>query len=161
MSAVTSLPPRETIGGFEEGISRAELGAVHWVVANPQAVPPGATMAADHRVSSLMWGLAGVHATWDYTPVTYHSEDATDALEELAAAQVPAEGRARVDYVFLSPQIEEGVTLVQWENSRPMTQAAIDKFDHHAAFQRIYEQDGVRIYRVDWAIVEQARAPLP
>lgn len=148
VSAAFSLPPRETLGGFEEGMTRAELEAVRWADAN---IPDASTIAADHRLSSLLFGLAGLHPTWDYTPVTYHSENALEALRELASARVPPrDGDARVDHVILSPPLEEGVTLVQWETSEPMSPDAIAKFEDERYFERLYEEDGVRIYRVRW-----------
>lgn len=148
VSAVFSLPPRETLGGFEEAMSREELAAVRWADAN---LPDDSTIAADHRLSSLLFGIAGLHPTWDYTPRTYHSETVRGALDELAAARVPPrDGLDRIDYVILSPAIEEGVTLVQWETSEPMSEAAIAKFDDPEAFERVYDVDDVRIYRVRW-----------
>ncbi|HET6405255.1 MAG TPA: hypothetical protein VFH78_11460 [Candidatus Thermoplasmatota archaeon] len=157
-SAVLSLPPRETIGGFEEGISVAELSAVRWARDN---LPPNSTIAGDHRLSSLLFGLAGMHPTWDYTPVTYHAETPEEALEELAAARVPPrDGNARIDYVILSPEIEAGVTLLQWETSRPMSPAAIAKFEDERYFEKVYDEDGVRIYRVRWDAVAPDAAPL-
>lgn len=148
VSAAFSLPPRETIGGFEEGMSVAELEAVRWAGHN---LPVNSTIAADHRLSSLLFGLAHLHATWDYTPVTYHSETPAEALRELQSARVPPrDGNARIDYVMLSPAIEEGVTLLQWETSRPMSAAAIAKFEDATYFERVYDEGGVRIYRVKW-----------
>jgi hypothetical protein len=159
VSSVLSLPPRETLGGFEEGIGHNEVAMVEWIAGNPQVVPPGSTMAADHRVSSLLWGLAGIHATWDYTPRTYHSEDPAEVFAELRALDIPANDSARIDYVFLSPQIEEGVTLLQWENSAPMTEAAVAKFSDGRYFELVHEQDGVRLFRVRWENDPAATAP--
>lgn len=148
ITAATSLPPRETIGGFEEGMTVAELEAVRWTRSN---VPLESTFAADHRLSSLLFGIAGMHPTWDYTPRTYHSENVSDALAELASVHVPPrDGDARVDYVILSPPIEEGVTLLQWETSRPMSEPAIAKFEDPTYFEKIYDERDVRIYRVRW-----------
>ena len=148
VSAIFSLPPRETLGGFEEGMSVAELEGVRWARDN---LPANSTIAADHRLSSLLFGIAGLHATWDYTPITYHTNDSLEALRELRAARVPPrDGEARVDYVMLSPAIEKGVTLVQWETSRPMSEAAIAKFDDTTYFERLYAEEDVRIYRVKW-----------
>jgi hypothetical protein len=148
-SAAMSLPPRETIGGFEEATYDEELKAIEWARDHPDIIPPGSAIAADHRISSLLWGMAGLNATWDYTPRTYHSESADDALAELRDAHVPAMGHARVDYVFLSPAIERGVTLLQWETSTPMSEKAIAKFDD-PRFEKVYDADAVRIYRVLW-----------
>ncbi|HEX2021478.1 MAG TPA: hypothetical protein VHH36_02110 [Candidatus Thermoplasmatota archaeon] len=155
VGAVFSLPPREVIGGFEEGVQPEELALVEWTRDN---LPPGTTVAADHRVSSLLFGVAGMDATWDYTPRAYHAEDAGEALDELAAARVPARGGpARVDYVFLSPPIEAGVTLLQWEQSAPMSPEAIAKFDAPGApFERVHEEGGARLYRVKWETVGEA-----
>lgn len=152
LSLALSFPPREVLGGFEEGVGEDELAAVEWAATHHDIIPKNATIAADHRVSSLLWGIAGLHPTWDYTPRTYHSENASDVLDELRAAKVPANGTrpTRVDYVLLSPEIEEGVTLLQWENSVPMSQKAIAKFNDTTRFTRVYDQDGVRIYRVNW-----------
>lgn len=148
VSAALSLPPRETLGGFEEGITADEVDAVRWARNN---LPPGSTFAADHRVSSLLFGMAAMHPTWDYTPITYHAEDPLPALRELSSAHVPPrDGETRVDHVLLSPQIEEGVTLTQWETSRPMSEAAIAKFEDARFFEKLYDEDDVRIYRVKW-----------
>lgn len=164
VSAIASNPPREVLGGFEEGISDAELEAVRWAAAHHDVIPANATIAADHRVSSLLWGLADLHATWDYTPRTYHAENLSDVADELSAAQVPAEGHARVDYVFLSPEIERGVTLLQWENSAPMSAAAVAKFRNATAFTPVYDEGGVAIFRVNWdalALTSSDRAAEP
>lgn len=150
LSAVLSLPPREVIGGFEEGITTQEMDAVYWIAANPAIVPPNATIAADHRVSSMLFGVAGVRPTWDSTFTTYHTENASEALAELSNVYVPGRGDVRVDHVFLSPAIEKGVTLVQWENSIPMSGAATAKFEDATLFEKVYDEDGVRIYRVRW-----------
>ncbi|HWH08457.1 MAG TPA: hypothetical protein VNX21_04600, partial [Candidatus Thermoplasmatota archaeon] len=82
---------------------------------------------------------------------TYHGETPAEVLLELQDAKVPARGYARVDYVFLSPEIEAGVTLLQWENARPMSRAAIEKFDYDTLFEKVYDAHGVRIYRILWA----------
>ena len=150
VSALLSLPPRETIGGFEEGMTRAEMDAVEWVRDHPEAIPAGSTIAADHRLSSLLWGVAGARPTWDYTPRTYHAEDASEVFDELRALDIPSGDAQRIDYVILSPEIEKGVTLLQWENSRPMSEEAIAKFEDPDLFEKLYDEQGVRVYRVRW-----------
>lgn len=150
VAGIMSNPPREVLGGFEEGIYEEELAAVEWLAAHHDVVPAGSTIAADHRVSSLLFGLADLHATWDYTPDTYHAENVSAVRAELANAQVPAEGHARVDYVFLSPAIERGVTLLQWENSAPMSAAAIEKFQNATYFTPVYDEGGVHVWRINW-----------
>jgi hypothetical protein len=150
VSLVLAFPPREVLGGFQEGVSDQELDAVRWVADHHDVIPRNATIAADHRISSLLWGLADVDPTWDYTPRTYHGENASDAYGELRDAKVPALGTARVDYVFLSPEIEEGVTLDQFSNSAPMSEKAIAKFGDARAFEPVYDEEGVAIYRVNW-----------
>lgn len=148
--AAMSYPPREAVGGFEEAITAPEVEAVRWT---EDGLPPASTIAADHRVSSLLFGLAGHRATWDYTYWTYHAESWEPVFDELAALDIPSGEGVRVDYVFLSPPIREGVTLVQWENSKPMTDAAWNKFftdtEH---FEHVYadDADDVHVFRVRW-----------
>ncbi|HUR70045.1 MAG TPA: hypothetical protein VM370_12440 [Candidatus Thermoplasmatota archaeon] len=151
VSSVLSLPPRETLGGFEEGMTRAELEGVRWA---GDHLPRDSTIAADHRLSSLLFGLAHLAPTWDYAPDTYHSDDPIVALRELSSAHVPSKGEhVRVDHVMVTPGIEEGVTLLQWENSAPMTEAAIVKFEDARYFETLYDENDVRIYRVKWESV--------
>jgi hypothetical protein len=150
VSAIASNPPREVFGGFEEGITAPELDAVQWAASHHDIIPAGSTIAADHRVSSLLWGLADLRATWDYTPRTYHGENVSDVKAELADLRIPAAPHARIDYVLLSPPIEQGVTLTQWVNSAPMSPAAVAKFSNATAFEKVYDDQGVRIYRVNW-----------
>jgi hypothetical protein len=150
VAALASNPPREVFGGFEEGISDAELEAAQWAASHHDVIPQNATIAADHRVSSLLWGLAGLHPTWDYTPQTYHAGNVSAVKAELADLRIPSDPHARIDYVLLSPEIEQGVTLTQWENSAPMSPAAIAKFSNATAFQKVYDVQDVRIYRVNW-----------
>ncbi|MEA3201651.1 MAG: hypothetical protein QOE90_3079 [Thermoplasmata archaeon] len=158
VSAALSNPPREVLGGFEEGISADELTAVQWMADHHDIIPAGSTIAADHRVSSLLWGLADLDATWDYTPQTYHADNLSAVRAELSDAQIPALGHAhgRVDYVFLSPQIEQGVTLLQWENSAPMSPAAVAKFDNSTLFSPVYNESGVQVFRINWTAFGQA-----
>jgi len=157
VAGVMSNPPREVLGGFEEGVYDEELAAVEWLAAHHDVVPAGSTIAADHRVSSLLWGVADLHATWDYTPRTYHSDNVSDVADELRDAPVPAEGKARVDYVMLSPAIEQGVTLLQWENSAPMSAAAIAKFDDARFFTPVYAEEGVHVWKLNWTALDAAR----
>jgi len=151
-SALGSNPPRETIGGFEEGMSAAEMEAVQWA---RDALPKGSHFAADHRISSVLFGFAGMNATWDTAGFAY--QDRPFNATEYEQGAFP-EGVARIDYVFVSPEIEKGVTLYQWEPSTPMTPGAIAKF-RCPPFETVYDRDGVRIYRVDWEAVRSG-APL-
>jgi len=151
VSAVFSQPTRDAMGGFEEAITRDEYAAVLFVRDNPELFPAGSTFAADHRISSLLWGVAGMNATWDFTPRTYHSEHVAEVLEELASLDIPSGDGQRIDHVFVSPVIEAGVALLQWEPSTPMSAAAIAKFDDAEHFEVVYDVADVRIYRVNWS----------
>ncbi len=145
-----AYPPRAAIGGFEEAMTQAELDGVRWADAN---LPDGTTIAADHRVSSLLFGFAGLAATWDFTPRTYHAESWEDVFDELAALNISAGVGRRIDYVLLSPAIREGVTLVQWEPSLPMSDRAWRKFlDDPEHFEIVYVDASSDVYvlRVRW-----------
>ncbi|MHB8606643.1 MAG: hypothetical protein ACYDCK_15475, partial [Thermoplasmatota archaeon] len=153
-NAATANPPREAIAGFEEGVTHDEYTAILWA---RDHLPADSTIAADHRVSSLLFGVAHLAASWDYTNATYHATSWPPVAAELAALDIPGHPHARIDYVFLSPEIRKGVILVQWENALPMSDAAYAKFFTDTThFTKVCGDglgdctNGVYIFRVNW-----------
>jgi hypothetical protein len=146
LNAAIVYPPQEALMGFQEGVTEGEWNAVLWAKDN---VPPDSTIAADHRLSSLLFGVARLAPTWDYTQVTYSSENSTAALHELSRLDIPA-GSKRIDYVVLSETMKRGVALLQWEPARPMSTKAVGKFYASDAFIPIYTEGDTVIFQVDW-----------
>ena len=144
ITAVTSQPSRELLGGFEEGTQDLEMDGVLWC---REEIPVRGTMvASDHRMSSMLFGFAGLNGTWDSAYHTFHSGQDQALASELESVDAPA-GEQRIDYVFLDDPIKEGVALEQWENAEPMSDEAIDKFEE-PPFQKIFESNGVEVYFV-------------
>ena len=106
----------------------------------------GATVASDHRMSSMIFGFGDLNATWDAGENTLHGETYDEFQEEVASLKVPS-GTKPINYVLLDDDIKEGAALLQWENARPMSQKAKDKFQKWP-FIKLYEADGVEIYGI-------------
>jgi hypothetical protein len=140
MCAVTAYPPREMMGGFEEGISFDEMDGVAWLRENGR---PAVLVATDHRLSSMTFGFAGLNASWDDARDTLHG-NLSEARLEMAGLEAPS-GLHRVDLVLLSPSIESGAALTQWETARPLGGEALAKFSSEA-FLKVYESNGVRAF---------------
>ncbi|MHB8584498.1 MAG: ArnT family glycosyltransferase [Thermoplasmatota archaeon] len=154
LGVASSQPPRETVAGFEEGTTAQELAAVQWAGTH---LPPGAMVAADHRISSLMFGIAHRNATFDQAFETYHSDSLRKTFSEMSNLSTVEQPNARIDYVFLSPIIRQGVILVQWENSAPMSTAAQAKFDNQTFFTPRYgnpnDPSQVSIVEANWTAI--------
>ncbi|MBI4392846.1 MAG: hypothetical protein HY556_03480 [Euryarchaeota archaeon] len=146
LNAAIAYPPQEALIGFQEGVTQGEWDAVLWAKDN---IRLGTAMVADHRVSSLLFGIAHMNASWDAAKVTYATENTTEALNELRSLDIPA-GKMRIDYVVLSDTMKKGVALVQWEPAKAMSPAAVRKFYEEAAFDVVYAQGDTTIFMVDW-----------
>lgn len=143
LAGVTAFPSKGLLGGFEEGTVSEEVDGLVWCSDN---IPARGTMVAtDHRMSSMLFGFAGLNGTWDSATETLHG-DLDDARDELRSVKAPA-GDERIDYVLLSDPIREGVALVQWENAEPMSKGSLQKFED-LPFQRIYDSNGVVVFFV-------------
>jgi hypothetical protein len=103
-------------------------------------------VATDHRMSSMVFGVAHFNATWDDAYDTLHG-NLTEARAEMAGLDTPS-GHHSVSMVLLDPAIENGVALKQWETARPMSDAAKAKFSS-PVFIKVYEASQVKDYFVD------------
>jgi 4-amino-4-deoxy-L-arabinose transferase-like glycosyltransferase len=143
LTAFSAYPPKDIMGGFQEGTSEADMQGVLWAGEN---LPSDSTVASDHRMSSMIFGFGGLNATWDAAERTLHGEDYQDFRDEIRSLEVPS-GTKSIDYVLLDDDIREGAALLQWENARPMSQKAQEKFERWP-FVKLYEADGVQIYGI-------------
>jgi energy-converting hydrogenase Eha subunit A len=147
LSAATAYPPTEIVGGFEEGTNADEMDSVHWLRTGEGNAE---LLASDHRMSSTVWGFAGINTSWDDAKLTLHG-NLEEARGEMRGLQTPT-GLHRVELVLLDPTIESGVALEQWETAKPILGAAKEKFSD-PLFIKEYESNGVVIYRVDGALL--------
>lgn len=153
-----AYPPPDILAGFQEGTSPAEMEAVRWARDHVH-LAPDAVVAADHRLSSMLFGFAGLNASWEYAPLTFHAASFEEARDEMRAVDSPS-GVKRVDYVLLSQPMREGLALLQWEPARPLSPEAQAKFER-APFVPACRSPEVVVYRVAWDPVEAAREVPP
>lgn len=147
-NAAAAYPPPSVLAGFTEGTTRGEMAAVRWA-GEHVALAPDAVIAADHRMSSMLFGYAGLNATWEYAPRTFEAPSFDEARAEMLAVHAPS-GVKRVDYVFLSRAMREHLALAQWDAAQPLSPAAQAKFDADPHYQAACRGDEVTIYRVVW-----------
>jgi len=153
LAPFSCYPPTNVLGGFEEGTDYRDMEAVFWVKENL----PGAAIASDHRMSSMLFGFADTSPTWEYAPIIFHSslDEFNESKGELLNCSIPS-GEKRIDYVFLDKTMKEkGVALTQYENAEPMSKESIQKFDNEP-FVKIYDNGYVQIYRIDWHQVDSS-----
>lgn len=147
-NAAIAYPPPSILAGFQEGTTAEEFAAVQWARQHVR-LGPDAVIAADHRLSSVLFGYAGLNATWEYAPLTFHAASFEEARAEMAAVNAPS-GAKRVDAVFLADSMREGLALLQWEPARPLSPAAQDKFEQDPRYVPLCRSPTVVIYAVDW-----------
>lgn len=155
-NAGTAYPSPAILAGFQEGTTEAELDAVAWARGHI-TLERDALVAADHRMSSILFGLAGLNATWEFAPLTFHAASFEEARAEMLAVPAPS-GAKRVDYVFLSDPMREGLALEPWEPARPLSLEAQAKFETDPHYLPVCADQAVVIYRVDWNL--EAARPL-
>jgi hypothetical protein len=150
---VTSFPPKDLLGGFQEGTDDRELAATIWLsggLPSPGADPgdSGAgAVATDHRLSSIAFGIGGQMATWDYAHHTLHSPLDEATVRELQKVETPP-GFRPVVAVLVSEDVRAGVALLQWEPAKPIGEEAWEKFQS-PPFWRLYDGGTAWVYGVE------------
>ncbi|MDI6916624.1 MAG: hypothetical protein QMC80_02370 [Thermoplasmatales archaeon] len=151
LAPFSCYPSTNVLGGFEEGTDCKDMEAVFWVKENL----PGAAIASDHRMSSMLFGFADTFPTWEYAPTVFHSSSFNESKDELLNCRTPS-GEKRIDYVFIDKTMKEkGVALTQYENAEPMSTQSIEKFNH-APFVKIYDNGYAQVYRINWYQVDSS-----
>ena len=141
--ATLAYPPLGALSGFEEGTTENELALCFWA---DEHLEDDATVASDHRMSSMVFGFAQLNSSWEYAPNTLHGESLDDFQDEVTKVSVPA-GHKRLDYILLSDAIKSGVTLKQWDTAEPMSEDAIQKFKTDP-FIKIFDNGEAQLYRI-------------
>lgn len=143
--AALAYPPKGLLSGFQEGTNEPELEGCYWL---RESVEDDAVVASDHRLSSMAFGFGGANATWENAPKTLQSENLDEIAGELNATKTPS-GKKAINYVLLSQELKDGVTLAQWVTVEPMSDEAYDKFQTYP-FYKVFDNGDVEIYLVDW-----------
>ncbi len=154
----TAYPPKEVMGGFQEGTDQHELEASIWLRgglprpgAHPEDRASGA-VATDHRMSSMSYGIGEQMATWDQAGgVLYGGRDPA-TLEALGSVETP-NGDRPVTVVLLSEDFRTGAALSQFTTAEPIEGEAWDKF-FEPPFVRLYDGGDVWVMGVPQDIDE-------
>jgi len=154
-AALTAYPPPELFGGFQEGTNPRELDLVLWArdglegPHDPTEVGP--RTVTDHRLSSMLFGLAGATPTWDLAGGLLHSEVLKGGQDELRV-KTPEAGSGPAAYVALSDEVRDHAALAQWEVAEGLSEPAQAKFEQ-APFVRLYDNGRTQVYIVDnWLV---------
>lgn len=140
-------PPASDLGGFQEGLTHGDAALWMWIGI---AEPPNATVASDHRLSSMIFGVDGNPATWVTTPVLFTgtATEAAQATAELVASGVPNPALPRpIDLVVVDSVMYSGVALSPSNLAVPLSSAAIAWFGT-VPFLPIYENGPEVVYLV-------------
>jgi hypothetical protein len=145
-NAAIAYPPQADFGGFQEGLTRGDASLWMWAGI---ALPPGATVASDHRLSSFLFGFDGLRATWVTTPALFTGSNWSAAWAELNDSGVPNPALpAPIQYVAIDGVMYAGVALSPSGLALPLSAAAIGWFGE-AGFVPVYENGPVVVYLVD------------
>ena len=136
--AHSGYPPREVIANFQEGTVYEEMQGVYWV--REYRGDLGGTVATDHRISSMLFGMGETLGTWDSAPRTIHEENITHAREEIE--------REGIRGVFMTREVRKGAAMLQWENAEPVSDTALAKFEE-PPFLRVMDSGFVQVYWMD------------
>ncbi len=144
-NAVVAYPPRDLMGGWEEGMKPEAVSLALWTGEHTDGL-----VAADHRISTMLFGFGRVDATWDRVTLIFHAEDFDEAREELESVDSPS-GRRRAAYVAFDGDTVAGVTLYPWDAAEPMSDEAVEKFKT-TPFQKMYDDGHSSLFLINWGL---------
>ncbi len=149
-NAAIVYPPQRDFGGFEEGLTKGDAGLWMWIGI---AEPSNATVASDHRLSSMIFGLDHNPATWVTTPALFVGTNESAAIAELRSSGVPNPAAPRpIDLVVVDSVMYVGVALNPSQPALPLSPQAIAWFEL-PAFVLLYENGLDVVYLVDGALL--------
>ena len=143
-NAAIVYPPQNDFGGFEEGLTRGDAALWMWVGV---AVPSTWTVATDHRLSSMIFGVDGNPATWFTTPELFTGSNWSRAASELRSSGTPYTDRP-IDLVAVDPVMYTGVALDPSKEAAPLSANALAWFSE-LPFIVLYENGQYVVYLVD------------
>ncbi|MFQ5909520.1 MAG: hypothetical protein ACE5IJ_02225 [Thermoplasmata archaeon] len=144
-NAFAAYPPRDIMAGYDEGMRPELVSLARWSGEYADDLT-----AADHRVSSMLFGFGDVDATWDTATLIFHSPDFEDAKAELEEVDSPS-GMRRAIFVAFDQGTVDGVQLYPWDPAEPMSDAAVSKFEE-PPFQRVYDDGYSKLYYLNWGL---------
>jgi len=143
-NAAIVYPPQNDFGGFEEGLTHGDAAVWMWVGI---AAPPTWTVATDHRLSSMIFGVDGNPTTWFTTTALFTGSNWSAAAAELRSVGTPYTDRP-IDLVAVDSVMHTGVALDPSKLASPLSGAAIGWFEN-LPFIPVYENGQDVVYVVD------------
>jgi hypothetical protein len=143
-NAAIAYPPQAEFGGFQEGLTPQDAALWMWV---GTAIPPSATVASDHRLSSMIFGFDGNNATWDSTPALFTGSNFSAALAELNSSDAPHSYHP-VNVVAVDSVMFNGVALIPTDLALPMSASAVGWLSGGPPFIAVYENGAQSVYWV-------------
>jgi hypothetical protein len=144
-SAAVSLPPPAVMAGFDEGTDTTSATAVLWVREHA-----GGLVAADHRMSSFVFGLGGLDATWDREVRFWHEDNASAAIDSMRAVVV-GDRTLRVDWVVVDGNMRTGLQTSPFEPALPLLPSEEAKFSR-PPFHKLFDSGSAQVYFVNWGL---------
>lgn len=142
-NAAIVYPPPLDFGGFQEGLTHQDAALWLWVGIG---VPEWATVASDHRLSSMVFGFDGNPATWDSTPMLLVGSNWSAASAELNGSVAPHVLRP-VNVVAVDSVMRQGVALDPSRLAVPMSAGALGWLAQ-PPFVPLYENGEQAVYWV-------------
>ena len=143
-NAAIVYPPQNDFEGFEEGLTHGDAALWMWV---GLAVPPSWTVATDHRLSSMIFGIDGNSATWFTTPALFTGTNWSSAAAELRSSGTPYTDRP-IDLVAVDSVMYSGVALDPSKPAQSLSADATGWFNG-LPFVPLYENGQSVVYEVD------------
>ncbi|MCI4360145.1 MAG: hypothetical protein L3J91_00415 [Thermoplasmata archaeon] len=151
-NAAIAYPPQADFGGFQEGLTTQDAALWMWIGIG---VPAGATVASDHRISSMVFGFDGNNATWDSTPALFTGTSWPAVLSELNESNAPHTNHS-VNVVAVDAAMLTGVALIPTDLAPPMSSNATAWLAGGPPFIAVYENGAQSVY---WVIDPAALSP--
>jgi len=117
-------------------------------------VPTNATVATDHRLSSMVFGFDGNACTWDSTPALFIGHDRAAALQELAGSDAP-HTILPINAVAVDSVMHQGVALAPDGSAYPLSLEA-SAWLGEPPFVPLYENGAQVVYWVDGPVPSPA-----
>ncbi|MCI4337080.1 MAG: hypothetical protein L3K17_07825, partial [Thermoplasmata archaeon] len=150
-NAAIAYPPPSDFGGFQEGLTQQDAALWLWV---GTGIPAWATVASDHRLSSMIFGFDGNPATWDSTAALFTGSNWTAASGELGGSNAPHTVRP-VNVVAVDAVMHQGVALDPSALAPPLSSAALTWLSG-PPFVPVYENGPQVVY---WVLTPSPTAP--
>ncbi|MCI4335430.1 MAG: hypothetical protein L3K04_07390 [Thermoplasmata archaeon] len=145
-NAAIVYPPPSDFGGFQEGYTNGDAALWMWVGVG---IAPGAAVASDHPLSSMLFGVDHLPATWQSTPALFTGANRAAALAELRSSPAPHGPYVYpISVVAVDGTMYAGVALDPSALAEPLSEPAIGWLGG-LPFVPLYENGLETVYWVD------------